>query len=430
MNLDVCPTPRLRGNVNLPPSKSYSIRALIIAACGGRSIIINPSLCDDARRAIDTAKALGARTTISRGGQKITIQANLDLGKNLLKISVGESGTVLRFLLPLLALRSGPSVVSGKGTLISRPNKFLTATLRRMGRDVRGRGVQETVPIRIGAGRLRAGSVSIDGSLSSQFISALLIACPLLPENTILRVTGKTIVSKTYVDMTRATLEKAGIRVKKLSGAKLMIRGGQRYQGLKRFVVPSDYGLAAFLLAAGVLTRSRLVLQGFFDNDFVQADGQILTFLQRMGAQIARTRTSLKVSGPCPLRGGTFSLKDCPDLVPIMAILALFAKGKTKLCHIAHARAKESDRMGDLRAELVKIGAHIKEEKDALTIYPQFRYKQYAVLDPHHDHRLAMAFSVLGLKIGVEVQDIECVRKSYPEFVSDLRKIGAILKKR
>ncbi|HOD12505.1 MAG TPA: 3-phosphoshikimate 1-carboxyvinyltransferase [Candidatus Omnitrophota bacterium] len=430
MILDVRPTPYLRGAVRSPSSKSYSIRSVIVAACGGRSILQNVSSCDDVRRALDAAKALGARVIISADGRTITIQADFNFTKDLLKCSVGESGTVLRFLLPLLALRPGPSMVLGQGTLRSRPNKFLTETLRRMGRDVRGKGLKETIPIRINKGFLRSGNISIDGSLSSQFISALLIACPFLQKDTTLKVTGKTAVSKTYVDMTLAILKKAGIKIDKASSARFVIKGEQKYSGLGQFTVPSDYGLAAFLLAAGILSRSQLTLQGFFCDELVQADGQIMAFLKRMGARIIKTKTSLKVKGPHLLSGGVFSLRDCPDLVPIMAVLALFAKGRTKLCHIAHARAKESDRISDLRSELLKIGACIREEKDSLTIYPQAFYRQDVILDPRQDHRLAMAFSVLGLKIGTQVKDIECVRKSYPDFISDLQEIGAKLKKR
>lgn len=430
MILEVRPTPRLRGCVNLPSSKSYSIRSLIIAACGGRSVVSNVSSCDDSRRAVDAAKALGAHVASSTRGTRITLISDLDLGRKDLKISVGESGTVLRFLLPLLALRSGTSTVSGQGTLSYRPNKFLTRTLRQMGRNVQGRGEKETVPIRIGTGVLRSGNISVDGSLSSQFISALLIACPLLSKDTVLRIKSKTIVSRTYIDMTLAILKEAGVRIEKRSDARFLIPGRQSYRGLGHFIIPSDYGLAAFLLGAGALTKSSLTLKGSFCDDLVQADGAILAFLKRMGVRIVRTRTSLQIKGPYQLSGGTFSLKDCPDLVPIMAVLALFAKGRTKLCHIAHARAKESDRISDLRLELEKVGASIKEEKDALMIYPRSVYKKNVVLDPHHDHRLAMAFSVLGLKIGLQVQDIECVRKSYPDFVRDLQKIGVSLKKR
>ena len=194
-------------------------------------------------------------------------------------------------------------------------------------------------------------------------------------------------------------------------------------------MVPSDYGLAAFLLASGVLVESNVRLKGFLDSSLVQADGKIMDFLKAMGAEIKKTRSSLELKGPFVLKGGSFSLKDCPDLLPIMSVLALFAQKKTRLYGIEHARIKESDRISDLRKELLKVGAKITEKKDEMIIYPQKEYKENVLLDPHHDHRLAMSFCVLGLKLGVRVKDIECVDKSYPDFVSDFKKLGVKIRK-
>ncbi len=429
MRLVVCPTPSLKGILRLPSSKSYSIRSVLIAACGGQSIISNLSHCKDVQQALKAARALRAKLSFSSDRKTLTICANRQLSQDTIKVHVGESGTVLRFLLPLLALRESSSLVLGEGTLRFRPNRFLTQTLRAMGKEVRGKGFQETIPIRLTKGALRGGDVTIDGSLSSQFISALLMACPLLEEDTRLRISGKTIVSRPYVCMTLEILKRAGIAISRRSDALYFIKGRQVFKGLKCFTVPSDYGLAAFLLAAGALISARLIFKGSFDDTLVQADGQILKFLKQMGVKIEKTKQSLKIYGPYSLRGGSFSLKDCPDLVPIMAVLGLFAKGPVRLCNIAHARVKESDRISDLHRELVKVGAKIQEKKDELIIFPQAVYRENVVLDPHHDHRLAMAFTVLGLKIGVTVKDMQCVAKSYPEFIEDVRTIGFKLQK-
>ncbi|MCX5681679.1 MAG: 3-phosphoshikimate 1-carboxyvinyltransferase [Candidatus Omnitrophica bacterium] len=430
MMLVVHPARSLKGEVLLPPSKSYSIRSVIVASCGGRSAISNLSSCDDARRALEVARALGASIKFSNHSSNLVIKANFDLNEDsYLKVNVGESGTVLRFLLPLLALRKSSSLITGEGTLLGRPNKFLTQTLRRMGRNITGQGSKESIPIKINKGIVKGGNISIDGSLSSQFISALLISCPLLKEDTRLKIAGKKIVSAPYITMTIHVLKKAGIKIRERSDAFYLIPGCQTFKGLKNFVVPSDYGLAAFLLAAGALTKSNLTLKGFFDDSLVQADGAILEFLRQMGVRVKKEKKSLKINGPFQLKGGNFSLKNCPDLVPVMVILGLFARGKTRLYDVGHARVKESDRISDLRKELLKVGARIKETKDEIVIYPQEKYKQNVILDPHHDHRLAMAFSVLGLKIGVRVKNGECVAKSYPEFVSDLKRTGVKVKK-
>ena len=407
MTLNVRPVQRLKGRIHLPASKSYSIRAFIIAARGGASKILHASDCQDAIVASQIASALKA----TKGSQTF---------------SVGESGTTLRFLLPLLALHAQKAKVVGKGTLKGRPNNHLCETLRQQGMDIRGLGKNESVPIAFHGGVLRGGRVEIDGSLSSQFISALLIALPSLEIDSSIILTGKELVSQDYIQMTIQILAKAGVNINRISQREYQIKGGQKFKGLRNFYVPSDYGLAAFPMAAAALLTSDVVLQGNLDDNFIQADGHILAFLRRMGVQFKKTGRAIKMKGPFDLKGGVFSLKDCPDLVPIMAVLALFAKGKTKLVGIHHARAKESDRISDLRKELLKVGANVTETKDALTIDPRATYKTGQLLDSHHDHRLAMAFTVLGLLIGCRVKGIESSHKSYPNFVVDMKTLGAL----
>ena len=337
---------------------------------------------------------------------------------------VGESGTSLRFLLPLLSLHVPFAKVIGKGTLVGRPNQHLCAALRANGMDIRGAGPKESVPIIFKGGQIKGGVITIDGSVSSQFISALLIALPRLKEDTRIVIKGKKLVSVEYIKMTKQILAEAGIRIQQKSIREIMIKGGQVFHGLKRFLVPSDYGLAAFPMAAAALLLSKVVLKGAFNDRFVQSDGHILVLLKRMGVQFFKGSKSIAIQGPFELKGGVFSLKDCPDLVPIMAVLSMFAKGKTRLTDIAHARVKESDRITDLAKELRKVGAKVQESRDSLTIFPQETYLSGQTLDPHHDHRLAMAFTILGLKVGCKVLDIECTHKSYPSFVKDMKMLG------
>lgn len=422
MILKVQPAQFLKGKTILPGSKSYSIRAFMVALCGGQSTIINPSDCDDAIVAKNVAKAFGARITrIGVNHWKITAKK---LSKKIHQINVRESGTVLRIVLPLICLYGRECIVKGERTLVGRPNHFLLDTLRRMGMDIRGAGEKESVPIYVNGGQLHGGKITIDGSLSSQFISALLIVCPQLNEDTHLTLTGEKLVSSDYIAMTLQVLKESGIKVQQKGARHFIIKGGQKFKGLKHFAVPADYGLAAFLMAAAALVSSNVTFQGYFDDRFIQADGQILIFFKKMGVKFHQSARAIKMKGPFLLKGGNFSLKACPDLVPIMAVLALFAKGKTRLCDISHARAKESDRISDLRKELLKVGARVEETYDTLTIIPQANYNKNCLLDPHHDHRLAMAFAVLGVKLGVIVKDIECTSKSYPQFVRDFQALG------
>lgn len=416
MILHVKSTDKLKGQIRLPGSKSYSIRAFIIAACGGTSTIIQPSNCEDACVALNTAKAFGAN--ISQQKNKYLVKARVNMPQ-LKKLNVNESGTTLRFVLPLLPLFTKTARIVGKGTLKGRPNQFLCETLRANGVDIYGTGAGEGIPIILKEGMLSGGKMSIDGSISSQFISALLIALPQINVDTRLKLTGKKIVSTDYIAMTDQILQRAKIKVSQKSAREFMIKGGQKYKGLGSFIVPSDYGLIAFPMAAAAINDSNITLKGNFDSQYIQADGHILSFLKKMGVKFSKTRRSIKVRGPFNLKGGVFSLKNCPDLVPIMSVLALFAKGKTVLKDIAHAKAKESDRISDLRHELLKVGANVQETATSLTIIPQTNYKSNVLLDPHKDHRLAMAFAVLGTRIGVRIKNMECTHKSYPDFVKD-----------
>ena len=405
MILDVKPVRALQGVVELPASKSYTIRSFFIGVYARHSSIRNASDCDDAEVSRILQKALSKKAEV---------------------FYVEESGTSLRFLLPLLSFLGHPAVVKGKGTLVGRPNHHLCAALRRQGMDIRGTGPKESVPIVYKGGLLEAGTIRIDGSLSSQFISGLMIALPRLEADSRIVVTGK-MVSNDYITMTRRILSKAGIEIKiedrssKLEGKEYFIKGNQQFKGLRNFRVPSDYGLAAFPLAAALLVPSKVVLKGNFDRAWPQSDGHIIGFLKKMGGRFTHTDRSITIKGPSSLKGGVFNLKDCPDLVPVMAVLSLFARGRTKLTGIGHARLKESDRLSDLRKELLKVGAKVSETKDTLVIDPKVSYKRGQVLDPHHDHRLAMAFTVLGLKIGCKVKDIQSCAKSYPVFVRDMK---------
>lgn len=422
MILSVRPTDSLKGTVNLPPSKSYSIRAFIVGACGGISTIFHPSRCEDALVSMRVARNLGAK--IIRLKQDVWKISSQGIYPKTKYINVGESGTVLRFLLPLLALSDLRVKVMGEGTLKSRPNRQLARVLREQGVNIRGKGSVESVPIILSGGQMQGGGVAIDGSLSSQFISALLIACPQLTRDSSLHIKGRTLVSKTYIEMTRQVLKKAGVHVIKKSDRLYKIKSNQTFNGLENFYVPSDYGLSAFLLAGAAITDSHLILRGNLKDNLVQSDGMILCFLKRLGVDFIKTSQQIMIRGPFPLKGGEFSLKDSPDLVPIMSVLALFAKGPTRLYGIKHVRLKESDRISDLRAELLKIGARVFEKENELVIHPREDYKRNVLLNPRHDHRLAMSFAILGLKLGIKVKDIECVKKSYPQFIRDLKTIG------
>lgn len=422
MIFSIRPIASLRGSVNLPSSKSYSIRSILIAACGGSSRIEHVSSCDDVKAAFRAARYLGS-TIKFQGKNCISVSLKKDSVSKSSRLNIGESGTVLRFVLPLAAIMKRKAIIEGEGTLKDRPNRHLVETLRMMGCKVNGKGKTHTIPIIIKGGNLSCGSFRIDGTLSSQFVSALLIACPLIPGNTKIFIKGRKIVSIDYIKMTLSVLKRSGINIQQVSDRAFFVKGNQKYKGLKKFQIPSDYGLAAFWMVAGSLLKSDLFLRGYFDRKLIQADDAIIPILRKMGVSFEQTKKYLGIKGPFIIRGGSFSLKNSPDLLPILAVLALFARSKTRFYDIAHARIKESDRIGDLRQELLKVGARIIEKKGELIVYPQDRYNANVVLDSRGDHRLAMAFAILGLKIGTRVKNIDCSSKSYPDFVKDLKNL-------
>ncbi len=423
MTVTVQPAGSLKGTVTLPASKSYSIRCALVAACGGRSEIRNFSDCDDARVALRVAAQLGAKVKRLSRNHYLIESSGLRLRRSF--IQVGESGTVLRFVLPLLAFKDVEVKVDGRGTLRGRPNHYLVKVLKRLGADIGGQGPGDSIPLTISGRQPKGSKIRIDGSLSSQFISALLIACPLTGKPMEITVTGQTMVSQPYITMTRLVLEKTGIFVNSASVRRFAVPGEQAFHGLGKMAIPSDSGLAAFLMAAGILTDSRISLKGNLDDRLIQADGEIYSFLEKMGAELSIDHSRIKMK-KCPaLKGGKFCLKNSPDLVPVMAVLALFCRGRTRLTNIGHVRAKESDRITDLRRELLKIGAQIDETKQELLITPRSTYRTNVTLDPHRDHRLAMAFFILGLKLGARIKDIDCTKKSYPGFLKDMRHLGA-----
>jgi len=387
-------------------------------------MIYHPSDCDDAVVSRHVAGALGSSITKCQGNGWM-VRARHQPFQQFSQINVNESGTVLRLVLPLLSITKSKVKVTGVGTLKGRPNQFLIQALRDRGVNIRGTGEGESIPVLIKGGTFQPGNITIDGSLSSQFISALLIACPQLEGDSRIFITGKETVSSDYITMTLQMLEKAGIKIVRKGNRQYLIKGNQKFKGLKNFYVPADYGLAAFLLACAALVESNVILRGNLKDDLIQADGRILSLLEKMGVYFTKTSRAIKIQGPFKLKGKAFSLKDCPDLVPIMAVLALFAEGTTRLYDIEHVRAKESDRISDLRKELLKIGAAVSEKRNELAIEPQKHYKENCLLDPHNDHRLAMAFAVLGLKTAVRVKNIGCTAKSYPGFVADLKALGA-----
>ena len=416
-------TEKLEGEICAPPSKAYTQRMLIAAALShGTSKISTPLISDDTEAALRAVKALGAKITAAEacwivdGAQPLKgAQAPIDCG---------ESGATLRFMIPVAALASEPSVFTLGKSLERRPIESLLQSLRQLGAEVHHQRLDEKPAIIVQGGGIAGGKTTIRGDVSSQFISGLIFACPMAQGDTEITLTTP-LESKGYVKMTQAVLGEHCVNMSITEEFdRIYISANQTYKPCNH-KVPGDFSSASFLLAAGAITRSDITIKNL-NYDTMQGDKAILGVLKQMGVNGKVCPDGVEIEG----KGGVLETVDVdarniPDLVPVCAVLACYAKGTSKI-HDAHRLSyKESDRLMSLYLELKKMGAQIAVDEDSLTVKGPCALHG-ATIDPHNDHRIAMACAIAALgAIGeTRIQDAECVRKSYPRFFTDLRLLG------
>jgi 3-phosphoshikimate 1-carboxyvinyltransferase len=425
MQMRIKKTKSLKGRLKAPPSKSYTHRAIIIGSLDGHTRIINPLFCDDTVATIKVMRKLGAYINRASGDVDCLNICGFDKNPKIRSkvLDVGESGTLLRIVLALVALAKGRHTVSGKGTLCQRPNKPIVDALRFWGVDISGKGREHKLPVKINSsGSLKGGGLTVSGRMSSQTISSLLIAASLAQEETTINIKDH-LVSRPYVDIT--------IDVLKWMGVKVVNKAYKRFQVYPRpllktrgdYIVRGDYSSAAFLMAAACLIPSEVTITDLVNDK--QGDKAIINILRKMGAIIEHKNDAVRIKGPFDLRGVMVDCADTPDLVPILAVLGCFARGTTRIYNIEHLIYKESNRIAMPALELSKLGAKISFTRKEILI--KNSALQSAIVEPHNDHRLAMALAVAGLRVGLVLQDHSCVAKSYPNFFSDIRKLGAHL---
>jgi 3-phosphoshikimate 1-carboxyvinyltransferase len=421
-------TPVLEGVVDAPPSKSYTHRAIIIG-CMNRESKINGFLdSEDTRNTIESLKAMGA--SITEDGGELSLKGfngHPEFQKD--EINVGESGTLLKFALSVASLGTGKVTITGEKTLFGRPNRTIVRPLRDLGVDIETGGPQDQVPITINArGKIDGGDITVSGDVSSQVFSSLLVVLPTAKEDSIIRVEDSNrLVSRPYINMTLKVLEKAGITgIKNNDFESFEIKGGQSFKSLGDFRVPGDYSSAAFPMAAASLVESKITIKNL-DVDDEQGDKEIINIINRMGGAIKQRKNSVTIEGPFDLEGIEVDCRDTPDIVPVIAALGTFAKGRTRIFNISHLRYKESDRIQSISDEFIKLGIKIKGYENEIVIKKSEPKKGVGVrLDPHFDHRIAMCLSLIGLKNGqLEIDNAGCIDKSYPDFISHMQSLGA-----
>jgi 3-phosphoshikimate 1-carboxyvinyltransferase len=414
---------RLKGEVCAPPSKAYTQRMLIAAMLShGTSKISGPLFSDDTEATLRAVKALGAK--VKAAEDCWTVDGTQPLKGAQKPIDCGESGATLRFMIPVAALAPESSVfVLGK-SLERRPIEPLLQSLKQLGVEAHSQSLGGKPSIVVQGGGIPGGKTAMRGDISSQFISGLMFACPMAQADTEITL-ATPLESKGYVQMTKAVLAGHGVKVHiSEEFDRLRIPSNQTYQPCSHRV-PGDFSSAAFLLAAAAITRSDVSVKNL-DYEMVQGDKVILGILKRMSVNGVVCPDWVEIEG----KGGLLEAvdldaRDIPDLVPVCTVLACYAKGTSKI-HGAHRlRYKESDRLLSLHLELKKMGAQITMDENSLTVKGPCALHG-ATIDPHNDHRIAMACAVaaLGASGETRIQDAECVRKSYPKFFSDLRELG------
>ena len=421
-NVIVKKTERLSGQVCAPPSKSYTQRMLIAAALANdTSKVSNPLSSEDTEATLRAVTALGAKVKTAEGCWTIEGSAPLKGAKE--PIDCGESGATLRFMIPVAALAQGSSVLLFRGSLERRPVEPLLASLKELGAKAHSGKAGGKDAVFVDGGGIVGGKTIIPGDVSSQFISGLMFACPMAKKDTEI-VLASALESADYVKMTQDVLSKHGIKVD-IQGNRIRIPAYQTYEPCDGRV-PGDFSSAAFLLAAAAITSSLVKVENLEYNN-VQGDKAILGILKQMGVNGKVCQGSVEIEGSGKLlKDVDVDAKNIPDLVPACTVLACYAKGSSRIFGAHRLRLKESDRLSSLYSELTKMGAQIIMDDDGLTVQGGCRLHG-AVIDPHNDHRIAMACAVaaLGAEGETTIVNAECVRKSYPQFFTHLKQIGA-----
>ena len=425
-------TQQLNGEVCASPSKSYTQRMLIAAALSnGEGKVSNPLLSADTEATLRAIRAFGAETKFEEHCWNIKGAAPLQNAKA--PIDCGESGATLRFIVPVAALAPYPSILVFKGSLESRPIEPLLKSLDELGAKARTKkirvqenGKEKTRDaVFVEGGGILGGQTSIAGNVSSQFISGLMFACPMAKVDTEIVLTTP-LESADYVNMTAGVLEAHEVSFEIHDNFKrILIPANQTYKPCN-CRVPGDFSSAAFLLAAAAITNSKVQVN---DLDFktAQGDKAILGILKQMGVAGKVCANSVEIDGAgSPLEPFEIDAKNIPDLVPVCAALACYAKGTSKISGAQRLRLKESDRLSSVYLELQKMGAQIEVDASSLTVKGPCTLHS-AVINPHNDHRIAMACAVaaLGAQGQTTIQNAECVRKSYPQFFTHLKQLGA-----
>jgi len=411
------------GQVTLPGSKSITNRILLLSAIAkGKTTIKHPLQSDDTHHMIEALKILQVDLTQKENGDILIQGARGQFKNKSAKIFLGNAGTAFRPLTAALAFSQGDYMLSGVPRMHERPIKDLVDALLQLNADITYLNEEGYPPLKISPSEIIInGSVKIRGDISSQFLTALLMAIPLTKKEVSIEIVGD-LISKPYIGITLNLMNRFGVQVKKIDWQYFVIPGSGGYVSPGEIFVEGDASSASYFLAAGVLAGD-IEVKGIGKNS-IQGDIKFTEALTLMGAEIQILEGSIKASKASTLQAINLDCNHIPDAAMTLAVLALFANGTTKLHNIGSWRVKETDRIKAMATELKKLGAEVVEGEDFIEITPPLHIKENIEIDTYDDHRMAMCFSLVSLKnIPIIINDPACVNKTFPTYFEVLESI-------
>ena len=415
-SLTLNPVSHISGEVTLPGSKSLSNRILLLSALAkGETRISNLLDSDDVRHMLNALRALGVSYTLSDDKSVCVVQGRagaLD-SDQALTLFLGNAGTAMRPLTAALAASHGEFELTGEPRMAERPIKDLVDALAGCGANIEYLGEPGYPPLRIHGQGLSGGSVSIRGNISSQFLTAMLMAAPLCREDLEITVEGE-LVSKPYIHITLDVMKRFGVNVENHDYQRFVIPAGQQYVAPGDIMVEGDASSASYFLAAAAIAGGTVRVHGT-GTASVQGDARFADVLEKMGAKVVWGDTWIEVSRG-QLRGVDVDLNHIPDAAMTIATTALFARGPTVIRNIYNWRVKETDRLSAMATELRKVGAEVEEGEDYIVINPPAKI-QPAAIDTYNDHRMAMCFSLAAFGDSkIIINDPGCTAKTFPTY--------------
>ncbi len=423
-SLTLQPINKIQGEVNLPGSKSVSNRALLLAALAkGTTRLTNLLDSDDIRHMLNALTTLGVQYQLSEDKTECVVEG---LGQPFsvsepVELFLGNAGTAMRPLAAALCLGEGEYVLTGEPRMKERPIGHLVTALQDAGANIEYLENENYPPLKIVGTGLKSGTVSIDGSISSQFLTAFLMSAPLADGEVRINIEGD-LVSKPYIDITLHIMKQFGVDVINNDYQEFVIPAGQHYVAPGDFLVEGDASSASYFLAAAAIKGGEVKVTGIGKNS-IQGDIQFADALEKMGAEIEWGEDYV-IARAGKLKGIDMDYNHIPDAAMTIATTALFAEGTTAIRNVYNWRVKETDRLSAMATELRKVGAEVEEGEDYIIVKPVPQLK-HAAIDTYDDHRMAMCFSLVALSdTPVTINDPKCTSKTFPDYFDKLKSLS------